>query len=66
MEETTPDPEDEWSIGQLVEITDGPFIELKGYIDGIDRKGEAVIVIVNLWGRKTLVNLKFTEIKRLD
>ncbi len=66
MEGITPDPEDDWSIGQWVEITDGPFIELKGYIDSIDRKGGSVIVIVNLWGRKTPVNLKFTEIKRID
>jgi len=55
----------ELSIGDLVKITDGPFKDLDGKIDGVDETKGRVKVLVSLFGRDTPVELDFLQVKKI-
>ncbi len=52
-------------IGELVRITDGPFKEMEGKLNEVDRERGKVKVMVNFLGRETSVELDFLQIKKL-
>ena len=55
-----------YRIGQSVRITEGPFIEFKGNIESIDQEKNRLVVMVNIFGRATPVELSFGEIISLE
>ncbi len=53
-----------WSEGELVRIISGPFAEFSGRIQEVNLNKETVRVMINIFGRDTPVELRFTEVER--
>ncbi len=52
-------------IGEIVRIADGPFKDLEGKVNDIDRERGKIKVLVSMFGRETPVELDFLQIKKL-
>ena len=50
-------------IGQVVEVTEGPFTDFSGTVQDIDPDKGKVKVEVSLFGRPTSVELDYTQLK---
>ncbi|MGQ0540074.1 MAG: transcription termination/antitermination protein NusG [Gemmatimonadaceae bacterium] len=50
-------------IGQAVEITEGPFTDFSGTVEGIDPDKGKVKVTVSLFGRPTSVELDYLQLR---
>ncbi len=53
-----------YDIGETVRIISGPFAEFAGRIEEVNLNRETVRVMINIFGRDTPVELKFTEVER--
>ncbi|MBI5832711.1 MAG: transcription termination/antitermination factor NusG [Armatimonadetes bacterium] len=53
-----------YSEGEVVRIVSGPFAEFAGRIVEVNLNRETVKVMINIFGRDTPVELKFTEVER--
>ncbi|MBQ6576429.1 MAG: transcription termination/antitermination factor NusG [Bacteroidales bacterium] len=53
-----------FTIGEAVRITDGPFSGFSGTIDDILEDRSKLKVIVVIFGRKTLLELSFTQVTK--
>ncbi len=53
-----------FSIGDSVKITDGPFNGFSGTVDAIEEDRSKLKVIVVIFGRKTLLELSFTQVTK--
>lgn len=65
MEEEAPKVRVSYVVGQAVKITDGPFTDFEGVVDGIDHERGKVRVLVSFFGRETPVELDFLQVARL-
>ena len=54
-----------FSVGEAVQITDGPFNDFLGTIDNIDEARGKLKVLVSIFGRETPVELDFLQVKKL-
>lgn len=54
----------DFSIDELVQITDGPFASYEGKINAIDESKGKVKVLVALFGRETPIELDFVQVKK--
>ncbi len=54
-----------FSMGEAVKITDGPFAEFLGTIDNIDESRGKLRVLVSIFGRETPVELDFLQVKKI-
>lgn len=52
-------------IDEIVRIADGPFKDLEGKVNDIDRERGKIKVLVSIFGRETPVELDFLQIKKL-
>jgi len=52
-------------LGDTVRIVSGPFADFTGKVDGINQAKGLLKVTVEIFGRKTPVKLKFSEVKSL-
>jgi transcriptional antiterminator NusG len=59
-------PEPEWGLGQTVHIIAGPFVDFTGEIYEIRAEEKKLRVKVDLFGRKTPVELDFSQIEAID
>jgi transcriptional antiterminator NusG len=50
-------------IGQVVEITEGPFAEFSGTVEDVLPEKGKVKVSVSLFGRPTSVELDYTQLR---
>jgi transcriptional antiterminator NusG len=57
------DKKTEFSIGNEVEIKEGPFTGFVGIVDKIEQENERLTVMVSIFGRMTPVELSFNQIK---
>ena len=55
----------QFSVGEAVKITDGPFTEFLGTIESIDEARGKVKVLVSIFGRETPVELDFLQVKKI-
>lgn len=55
----------DFSIGQLVSITDGPFKGFDGSVSEIDESKGKLKVLVNMFGRETPVELDSLQVKKV-
>jgi transcriptional antiterminator NusG len=53
------------SVGDVVKVTDGPFRDFDGKVDGIDEEKGKVKVLVQMFGRETPLELDFLQIKKI-
>ncbi len=51
--------------GDIVGIVDGPFKDLEGKVDEVDRERGKVKVLVSMFGRETPVELDFLQVRRI-
>lgn len=54
-----------FSIGEAVKITDGPFSDFLGSIESIDEAHGKLKVLVSIFGRETPVELDFLQVKKI-
>lgn len=54
----------DYEIGESVKITDGPFSGFSGTVDAIEEDRSRLKVIVVIFGRKTLLELSFTQVTK--
>lgn len=55
----------DFEVGELVQITDGPFKDYEGKIGEIDKAKGKVKVFVTIFGRETPVELDFLQVKKV-
>lgn len=55
----------DFSIGELVNITDGPFKGFDATVNEIDEQKGKIKVLVNMFGRETPVELDSLQVKRV-
>lgn len=60
-----PKIEVDFSVGEVVEIVEGPFADFTGEIREIDKDSEEVTLMVKIFGRETPVRLGFDGIEKL-
>lgn len=54
----------EFSVGDEIEIAEGPFAGFVGVVDKIDEESERLTVMVSIFGRMTPIELNFEQIRR--
>lgn len=55
----------DFSVGETVNITDGPFKGFDGSVNEIDEQKGKIKVLVNMFGRETPVELDSLQVKKL-
>ncbi len=53
-----------YEVGESVKITDGPFSGFSGTVEAIEEDRSRLKVIVVIFGRKTLLELSFTQVTK--
>ena len=59
-------PKVQYTVGEEVRITDGPFLNLTGRIDEIDPVAGKLKVSVSIFGRFTPVTLEYWQVERVS
>ena len=54
----------EWEVGEQVRVVTGPFADFNGVIEEINIDQQKVVVLVNIFGRDTPVELGFVDIQK--
>ncbi len=54
----------DYSVGDSIRITDGPFVDFSGTVDEILQDRSKLKVIVVIFGRKTQLELNFTQVTK--
>ncbi len=63
-EKTKPRFKPEWEVGEQVRVVTGPFADFNGVIEEINIDQQKVVVLVNIFGRDTPVELGFDDIQK--
>lgn len=64
-QQATPQYKAEYTEGEAVKITDGPFNEFLGTVQKIDENKAQVTVLINIFGRETPVELDFLQVEKI-
>ena len=51
-------------VGEVVKVTDGPFSSFQGTIEAVDNERRKLTVSVKIFGRKTPMELSFTQVEK--
>lgn len=54
-----------WHKGETVRIKSGPFVDTIGHIEEVNSQKQTLIVMVNLLGRETPVEVDFSQVERV-
>jgi len=54
----------EWDVGEQVRVVTGPFADFNGTIEELNVDQQKVVVLVNIFGRDTPVELGFEDIQK--
>ncbi len=60
-----PKPKLDYSEGESVRVKEGPFADFLGTIDEINADHMKLKVLVNIFGRETLVEMDFSQVSKL-
>lgn len=66
MYQAAPQYKADYSEGEAVKITDGPFNDFLATVKSIDEEKGKVEVLVNIFGRETPVSLDFLQVKKVS
>ena len=64
MNEMDEEQEIPYVVGEVVKVTDGPFSSFQGTIESVNSEARKLVVSVKLFGRKTPVELSFTQVEK--
>ena len=64
MNEMEEEQEIPFVVGEVVKVTDGPFSSFQGTIESVNSEARKLVVSVKLFGRKTPVELSFTQVEK--
>lgn len=65
MGEETTRPRPIWHKGEMVRIKTGPFVDTVGRIEEVHSQRQTMVVMVNLLGRETPVEVDFAQVERI-
>jgi transcriptional antiterminator NusG len=54
----------DWEVGEQVRVVTGPFADFNGTIENINVDQQKIVVLVNIFGRDTPVELGFEDIQK--
>ncbi len=64
-EEDTPQrPRVQWSRGDVIRVTQGPFSDFKGKIEDVNPDKQKLRVLISIFGRDTPLELDFTQVDK--
>ncbi len=55
----------DYKVGDLVEVTEGPFRDMRGKVSGLDPQNSRIIVLLTIFDRETSVELDILEIRKV-
>ena len=64
MNEMDEEQEVPYVVGEVVKVTDGPFSSFQGTIETVDDERKKLTVSVKIFGRKTPMELSFTQVEK--